>query len=238
MGGVPGGWGGLKPFVSMGLTVRWRNMAALLKEAWPIGLAVGGVVLAFALALTVGCFLSTTLSAVVRYTGMILQISGLLTVAIGLSKMRRYFGRPSLIDKVSGWFGRLAAAFTAPKPISLEVSVANEIDVAGEVVSAVRALGPGASLDDRVALLEENVNQLRRELDTKVQRLRRGLATVKESIQRESAERQAAHNETTRTIEEVTVGGLHLEMVGLCWLFLGIMGTSMPDGIAALLSLA
>jgi hypothetical protein len=36
----------------------------------------------------------------------------------------------------------------------------------------------------------------------------------------------------------VAIGGLHLEMVGLVWLFLGIVGTSIPDGIAALLSLA
>ncbi len=229
----PGGRFVLKSFVSMGLTVRWRNMAPVLKDAWPIGLIIGGVALAF----TVGWFLSTTPSAAVRYTGMILQILGLFTVAIGLSNMRRLFGRPSVTDKVFGWFGRLAAAFTRPKSYTLEASTGSSV-IVGNRADVVRSVGQGALLEDRVLLLEENVKQLRHKMDTEVQELRRDLAAAKESIQRERAEREAADKEALRTIEEVGIGGLHLEMVGLCWLFLGIMGTSIPDGITALLSLA
>ena len=88
--------------LNMRLTVRWRDLAAVVKDAWPIGLAVGGVVVA----ITVACFLSTTPSAAVRYTGMILQIAGLSTVTFGLRDMRRLFERPSVRDKVFGWFGR------------------------------------------------------------------------------------------------------------------------------------
>lgn len=216
----------------MGLTVRWRNMAAVLKDALPIGLAVGGVTLA----IMVGWFLSTTPSAAVRYTGMILQIAGLSTVAIGLRRMRQRFGRPSVKDKVSDWFRRLAATFVRPKSHTIEISTGDYVVVGTATeLDLARGVGLGASLENRVSALEEKVNRLRDKLDTKVQEVRGELATAKESIQRESAERQAAHKEMTHTIEDVAVGGLHLEMVGLFWLFCGIIGTSIPHGIAALL---
>ena len=144
--------------------------------------------------------------------------------------------RPSLKDKVSDWFKRLAAAFTSPKSRTIEVSTRDSVLVGTAAeVDLARGVGLGASLGNRVLALEENVNRLRDKLDTKVQEVRGELATAKESIQRESADRQAAHKEITHTIEEVGIGGLHLEMVGLVWLFLGILGTGIPDGIVALL---
>jgi hypothetical protein len=39
----------------------------------------------------------------------------------------------------------------------------------------------------------------------------------------------------TVRLEELAVGGLHLEWVGLSWLVLGVLGTSIPDEIAKLL---
>ncbi len=213
------------------LTVRWRALFAVLKDAWPtwpIWLAVVWIALAF----TAGWLLSTTLSAAVRYAGMILQFLGLVTVAIGLSQMRRLFGRPSLIARVFGWLERLAAAFGRPKSYTLEASAGSYV-VVGEEARLVRGVGPGASVEQRLSILEENVSHLRDEVDTKVQGLRQEVATVKESIQRESQERQAGDQELRRTIEEVAIGGLHLETVGLVWLILGVVGTSIPDEIAA-----
>jgi len=39
-----------------------------------------------------------------------------------------------------------------------------------------------------------------------------------------------------RKIEEVAIGGLHLEVVGLIWLLVGVTAASIPDVIAAWLS--
>lgn len=207
-------------------------MAAALKEAWPTWLALAGILVALA----VGRLFSTRLSDVVRYAGAMLQIFGLATVAIGLSEMRRLFNRPSLGARIFGWFGRFAAAFKAPKLISVGAFGAGGATVSGEA-RVVLALGPGASLEERVKVLEENLNRLREELDAKLQEIRRELSTVREGMQRESHERQAADEKRDRQIEEVAIGGLHLEMVGLVWLFLGVLGTSIPDKIAELLLL-
>jgi hypothetical protein len=225
---------GLAGRVIMRLTVRWRVLLAVLKDAWPIWLALGVAVLAF----TAAWFLSTTPPAAIRYAGMMLQIFGLSTVAIGLSQMRRLFGRPSLSARIFAWFGRLVAAFTLRKPITGEgclVGGGSTLTGEGRVVRGVRA---GAPLEERVSVLEDNLERLRDELDSRVQRLKQGLATVKENIDRETQERQVEDQKTARKIEEVAVGGLHLETVGLFWLILGVVGTSVPEEIAGWLSLA
>jgi hypothetical protein len=63
------------------------------------------------------------------------------------------------------------------------------------------------------------------------------IGTVRDDVQRETQERQAAEQRTFRQIEEVAIGGLHLEIVGLVWLFFGVLGTSIPDEIARWLCL-
>jgi len=215
----------------MRLTVRWRTLTAVLRDAWPIWLALGGVILAF----MTGWLLSTTLTTAVRYSGTMLQILGLSTVAYGLRQMRRMFDRPSLRAGILSWLRRLAAAFTGPKPISLQASAGAFGMVTGDA-RLIRSVRPGATLDERVSILEENLKLLRDELDTRLQGVRQELGTVKESIERESQERRVADEKTARKIEEVAIGGLHLEEVGLFWLFLGVTAASIPDVIAAWLS--
>lgn len=217
----------------MVLTIRWRTLVVALKDAWPTWLALGGI----ALPVTVGWVFSQDVSAAVRYAGTALQVLGLATVTIGLSETRRLFGRPSLPRKIWRWFRQLAAAFATPKPITLQVSDAVSVAMTGDA-RVVRGAGPGASLEDRVSVLEENLSRLRDELDVKKQEFRQEIQTVREHIERETQERRAENQQAARRIEEMAVGGLHLEIVGLSWLVLGVVGTSIPDEIAAVLRLA
>jgi hypothetical protein len=216
----------------MSLTIRWRALGALLPKASPTWLMVGGVVLAGA----IGCTASRTVGDSVRYAGTILQVLGLFTVAEGLRRMRRMFGRPTLRAGAKDWFRRLVAAFRQPAPIDLVVILESGAHMTGEV-RVRQSAGPGASVDQRLEVLQENVNRLEEELDAKIRELRKRIADVQESLKRESEERTAGDGRTARQIEEVAVGGLHLEIVGLLWLTLGVLGTSIPDQIAALLSL-
>ena len=61
------------------------------------------------------------------------------------------------------------------------------------------------------------------------------LAALEAHIAKEADERQAADQAIRNALGRVAVGGLHLGMVGLTWLVFGIVGTSVPDEIAALL---
>ena len=97
----------------------------------------------------------------------------------------------------------------------------------------MRRMRPGAELEERVSVLEEELNHLRDELDTKIQGVRSDLGgTITEGLEQERQDRQTADEETKRIIKNVAIGGLHLEIVGLLWLILGVVVTSIPGEIA------
>jgi hypothetical protein len=175
-------------------------------------------------------------SAAVCYAGTLLQILGLATVATGLSHVRRLFGRPSLGQKTVAWLRQLAAAFHRPKPITARLNATlDDMTLAAEVRAPLSA-GPQSPLERRVAILEENLDRLRNEVDAKEARLRRDLSAIKDSLGHEQQAREAENRQITAKMKELAVGGLHLEFVGLTWLFLGVTGASIPDEIANPLS--
>jgi hypothetical protein len=201
----------------------WAVSTVLFRDARHAWLGIGGV----AFVIFVAWLLSTTLCATVRYTGTMLQILGLITVASGLIKLRRQFGRAPFI---ANWFRKFKAAFILPKSIFGEASSSFAFN---DEAHAVLRAAPGSPLEPRVLMLEQNLDSLRAE----IRQLRREFGDkIEESVQRESQQRQDGDKETAHMIEEVAVGGLHLESVGLIWLFLGVLATSIPDEIAAYVS--
>ena len=92
----------------------------------------------------------------------------------------------------------------------------------GEARVVVTA-GPGASLDRRVTILEENLNRLRDEIDAKENKVRTELSTVKATVEQEQRARETEARRLSSQMEELAVGGLHLELVGLAWLILVLL---------------
>jgi hypothetical protein len=211
---------------------RWRRLRAVLLEAWPTWVAIGGI----ALAAVLGWITSTSASGAIRYAGTVLQVFGLLTIAVGLRHMRKLFGRPTVPRRVRDWFGRFAQAFRRPEPVTLKGTAAGIAMVTGEARVRLGA-GAGASLEQRLSVLESNLNQLQDELDAKICELRSKSDEMRNDLRREGEERRAADDTVSRRIEEVAIGGLHLEIVGLVWLMLGVIGASVPDEVAALIQL-
>ncbi len=217
----------------MRVTFRWRVLSGVLRNAWPAWLALGGV----ALAVIVGLSVSPCRPVALRWGGMLLQMMGLGTVAFGLYDIRRQFGRPPLRESLLAYFRQLLSAFMPPKPITATFSAtAADTVVAGEGV-ADRLVSSGAPLEERISALKADLDRLRGELDTKTRMLRERIDGVRESLNRETEERQVADGSMARKIEDVAVGGLKLEGVGLFWLWLGVLGTSIPDYLAAWVSL-
>jgi hypothetical protein len=119
---------------NMVVTFRPRALIAAVRDAWPAWLTLTGIIVAGIL----GWMLSTNASACIRYAGTVLQAFGLAMVAIGLSEVRRSFGKPSLLQRVLVWFGKIWAVFRPPKPIILEAT-AGAIGIATGRVRAVVA---------------------------------------------------------------------------------------------------
>ncbi len=211
--------------------IRIRRVWNVLKDAKHAGLAIGGLVVAFLL----GCFLSPlparSLSATLRYGGMVLQLFGVALVAKVLHDMRVLFKQPTIGDRMTSFFQRLRSALTAPKSVSIKLGPADILSMADGLKAELSA-APGASLEDRVTKLEKDLKTLRDQMNTKEQQLRPEINETKECIEKENRARQEADNKINHTILEVAVGGLNLESVGVILLVVGIVTTSIPDGLA------
>jgi hypothetical protein len=215
----------------MTIKVRLHVLAAALKDGWPTWLAIAGLGVAF----VIGCAGSSNTSAKVRYAGTALQVLGLSTVAVGLHQVRRLFGTESILQKLQGWWTQVTSAFVAPKPTSVQGASIGISTVVGQAAAFQQAT-PATSLEGRVAILEANMNGLRELLDAKEQTLRGDIFALGKKTERESQTRASENREIKHTMQELAIGGLHLEFVGLLWLVLGVLGTSIPDEIAGLIA--
>jgi hypothetical protein len=214
----------------MATNVRLRILIGAVKQAWPFWLMVTVIILSL--------WLSGRLSHVpatsVRYAGTLLQFCGLALVAHGLSETRRLFGRPSLGAKVVAWFSALKAVIVGPKPTNATLqAMSGNFTVKGRA-SLVHKAGPGSPLDRRVEILEGNLDRLRDETSERFTEVRQEITATREELGRESAVRQQEQQKASRTLEDLAVGGIHLEMMGFVWLLLGMLFTSVPEEVARL----
>jgi hypothetical protein len=81
------------------------------------------------------------------------------------------------------------------------------------------------------------VKRFEDEFDAEIRDLSSKIGRVEEGVRKEADERKRVDDGVTRVIEEATIGGLNLEVVGLLWLMLGVLGQGCPDEIAKLLVL-
>lgn len=157
----------------------------------------------------------------VRFSGGLLELAGVCTIALGLRDTRKLFERPSFRDAVRDWFG------TIPRWRSQHhVQVGSGVLTLrpGSVQGYGTVTSPAEStVEQRIAALESEVKNLsgriqatREEFDSKITEQKNALAAE----QRERKEHVAG---TRRLIDEAVAGGLVVEATGLIWLVIGLV---------------
>jgi len=215
--------------------IRWRLLfATLTRGAFPAWLAVGGIAWAYVIGWSASRIFSTDAAAAVRHAGTLLQVFGVINVAIGLRETGRLFpGRPSTVHGVRDWLGQVVAAFRPPQPIAAQAQ-AGGMAFTGGKARMRRGVGADASVDHRLAVLEANLNALQEEMDAELRDLATKINRVRTDLGAERDERKKADDTALRLIEEATIGGLNLEAVGVVWLMLGLFGAGFADEVARL----
>jgi len=169
-----------------------------------------------------------------RWTGMLLQIGGVGTVAWGLSKTRELFDRPGIWQSIIRWVAAIPDQVRAPRTITVSASGAMKIQRSASL-QVHNSLGDKSLeekvnwLLDRVEKLEGRISDLRREGREQEKKL-------ESLIDEEASQRESADANINRQIEEVAIGGLHLEFMGIVWLVLGIVLSSFPAVLGGVLS--
>lgn len=214
------------------MTIRWRRLGRwLFIEPWPVWAWIAGI----GFASLVGMSLGYDPSSQVGSAGATLQVLGLVTVALGLNKTRRLFGRPGLVEKTVAWARKLPAIFRKPKNVALKAS-AGAIAIGSARASVWVTPAPGASLERRVGAVERNLDQLKDNLQHARAELSQEIQELKSTVSRERKERAEADTSHEQKLAELAVGGLHIELVGLVWLLFGVVFGTLPQKSAQIIA--
>ncbi len=165
----------------------------------------------------------------IRYLGLFLQIVGLVIVAQGLLNIWSKFDRPGLWATIKEGWAR-GPWHVRTRYVELAGTSNSMSSGAGYITTGVR---PDASPEERLAALEENVNQLHKDFANLAGRFDTEGAKLHEVIKQEQDQRESTDEDIKSTLEDLAVGGLHLEAVGLVYLIFGLILATIPGEIAS-----
>ena len=209
----------------LGMAISWLIEPRLF---W-LGLTV--LVLSLVVALWPEPVFPGTREQIVRLTGLVLQLCGLVTVALGIRYTRKLFGRAPLQELARMWLHRFPRW---PRDAQVHVTGTGSMTAGVGIVSGRLEVVP-KTLKARVAALENVASELQKDVDG----LRAAISSqAAEHAQALAEERDTRSDEDRRLgeqLESASAGGLYLSLVGVVWLLVGVvLSTSAPE-IAALL---
>ena len=194
------------------LTTMWPTWAALLVSA-------------------AGVYLASRRGAPepqIRLVGLSLQCLGMSTVAIGVIKTRRYFEFSSLGEAAREWlreFPRWRKRIVSMS--GLAVSAGAVVSARGDVWSRMDESDP---TDKQLKALRQNVEDLRHRVSTLAKAMEKSADQVSSFMAQERTDRTEGDRALDAKYERAHTDGLGLTLVGLLWLFIGvILATLAPE---------
>lgn len=194
----------------------WANMAliaisGLLIFAWP------------------GPTLATGPSDLrLRTWGLLLQLIGVVTVWLDLTRAARQFGKDGFARHTLVWLKRGL--------LGQRVVIGAIGSAMGSAVGRARGrvrqtIQPTAPLPDRVATLEAYVGQIDQEFDGAYKEIDQRADDLDSKIKAENEERGAAIGEIKKSVEEAATGNLATLAFGVVWLACGILLSTLAPEI-------
>lgn len=176
-------------------------------------------------------FLARTTSDGLRFAGVILQLLGVVTVAIGLRDRRQTFQRPSFYQRFVQWLRSFPKY--SPKPHILEMRGVASASMGGSAYAfGWQGTPPGATVDQRFAVIEKNLETVKQlALDAQKQN-QESASKIREELDAERRERSASDQALRLKVENIGAGNLNLEAAGVFWLIVGITLGTIPNEVA------
>lgn len=165
----------------------------------------------------------------IRIVGLALQLFGVMTVAWGVSETRKLFGRPSIFSIALEWLKRFP-----PFRRGIVLS-AGTGEYSLEGFSAKANVwsnpGPNPSLEERVLIVEMNINNLRDRTSQIEQQVDEETRARQQAEISDRQAREQADQDTRHKLELTETGGLHISLMGILWLSVGLILSSMSNEI-------
>ena len=166
-----------------------------------------------------------------RYAGLAFQVAGLATVVVGIGKTRAEFGE-GWYRASTRWLERTAVALGIKKPTPIEGSVAIAMGSATVQGEGGAALPPNATLEQRVTLLQQEMEGLRDRVRFSERALKEERQERVHAIEVEEDARQSADTKVSEFVKRLAMGGVDLSLLGALWLFFGIIFATIPAELA------
>jgi len=203
-------------------TLRWLLVRA--RNVWLCALVTFAALL---LSLRPG-----TSEPVIRLTGLVLQLLGVLTVAWGISETRALFGLPSIASNIKAYFK--AAPFFGSRVVTATGSASIKLTAKSR---GYGTHGPGEhpTLESRLDSLEENVGLIHQRITGLEHEYDQELSKLAERIREENHSRAREIGALRALLEALGTGGIHISVVGAVWLSVGLILSTAAIEISKLL---
>ncbi len=92
-----------------------------------------------------------------------------------------------------------------------------------------------SSVEERLEILQSEIHSTRDIVQRNSERQEKGLREVEDLLKNETEARASAVANSELRVEQLAVGGLKYEVVGLIWLVAGTLTSNLPDEVAKLI---
>jgi hypothetical protein len=198
---------------------RWLAEASL---AW---LALLVVVVALLASLRHGA-----IETEIRVAGLFLQWLGIGTVAHGLHKTRKLFQRPSVTELIRGWLSRFPR-WRQHAVVGVGGVVAGVGGVSGRAYGWSN-MDPAAPIEARLEAVIRNVDGLNQRLLQLQTEMDSELRSHSKALREEQQLRAKDDRELQLRLEAAETGGIHISFIGVVWLFVGVLLSTVAPEIA------
>jgi hypothetical protein len=165
-----------------------------------------------------------------RYSGLILEVLGTLTLAVGVVHKRRLFNRPSFWQDVRSWVSQLPP-FGVKQNVVIVIG-AGSLSMSGSAAKVQVWRRSDESIESRVAALEANLDTVRTELGETVKNLQEESRNRADAVNSERQARESDNKELRTQLEGLGAEGLALEAIGVFWLIVGVLLSTASSEIA------
>jgi hypothetical protein len=203
----------------------WLHWIAEPKAGW---ITSAGIVIALAIP---ACVASR--DDHLRYSGLMLQLLGIGTVAMGVRDKGRIFGKITMWQWAHSWFRRVPKWHR--KSVTLEVDSVSHAHMASSAsVWQWRNIPDSLPLEDKLKLVNENLETLKTQWQASEKRQGEVIRTLQTAVDTERTTRETALTQVTTRLNELGSGGLRMEAMGLAWLITGVVFATIPQELAKL----
>jgi len=167
-----------------------------------------------------------------RITGLILQILGIGTVAYGIHETRKMFGHPSYFSLTKDWLKRFPKFGGRIRLFSSNIQAKSMI---GNARAHVWMNAKDDSNEEHIKAIEINLESINERLCEAQKQIDQSEHKIEQDIKKEQDVRTKADREILDKIEAVETGGIYISAMGVIWLFVGVIMSSVPEELSKLI---